>query len=159
MTDLRDDGRTRPAHRVAATALRITDERGRALPGAQIRIRQTRQAFLVGCNAFDLCRPELWPLQALYGERFTGLFNYATLPFYWSGYDHTEDLSPKPAYERLRDLIYAGWRQPDRRARTSERGAFRFRGVLGDYEVEAGACRGTFSLRAPVPSETVVRVR
>jgi hypothetical protein len=70
------------------------------------------------------------------------------------------DMSPKPAYERLRELIKGKW-WTDVEVRTGEQAALRFQGFLGHYEVQASlAARrlaGRFVLdRGP---ETTIDVR
>ena len=47
--------------------------------------RGPRQGFLFGCNFFG------YPQQGEdYAEKFVGLFNFATLPFYWRGFEPEE---------------------------------------------------------------------
>lgn len=84
---------------------------GRAVPGATVRIAQTRHRFLFGCNIFlwrplrgdgsadpkGLQRgfrsnmPENTKWQIAYRQRFADLFNYASLPFYWWAYEPQPD--------------------------------------------------------------------
>ncbi len=58
------------------------------------------------------------------------------------------DLSPKPAYERLLDLVRRRW-WTEREETTGADGVVRVRGFFGDYEVEAayGGKRGSCSAR------------
>jgi GH35 family endo-1,4-beta-xylanase len=65
----------------------VRDASGKAVPGATVRVRQTRHAFLFGCNIFALNPDDASPLQRLYQERFKAVFNFATLPFYWGSYE------------------------------------------------------------------------
>jgi len=78
----------------------VVDAAGRPVPGAEIRVEQTRHAFLFGCNIFK------WQdergdarLTADYRRRFAELLNYATLPFYWPFY---EPQPGRPQHERAR---------------------------------------------------------
>jgi GH35 family endo-1,4-beta-xylanase len=50
-------------------------------------VEQTRHAFLFGCNAFPLLGWEDPKQEAAYEQAFIGLFNYATLGFYWGSYE------------------------------------------------------------------------
>jgi endo-1,4-beta-xylanase len=47
------------------------------------------------------------------------------------------DMSPKPAYERLCELVKGKW-WTDLQAKTGAEGSFAFLGFLGDYEIQAG---------------------
>ena len=78
------------AHRTAQVALNVTDAAGRPLARAPITIRQRRHKFLFGCNVFMLGRCGDDALEREYRSLFSGLFNYATLPFYWQRYEPTE---------------------------------------------------------------------
>ncbi len=47
------------AHRKGKVVLHFQDKEGRALAGKAVEVRQKKQEFLFGCNAFDtleLCR-------------------------------------------------------------------------------------------------------
>jgi endo-1,4-beta-xylanase len=81
-------------HRKADAVIRVVDAAGKPVPGARVKVEQTRHEFLFGCNIF------LWgndessrsrgigrEAQADYRRRFAELFNYATLPFYWPSYE------------------------------------------------------------------------
>jgi GH35 family endo-1,4-beta-xylanase len=54
---------------------------------ATVQVEQTSHEFLFGCNIFGLRLDDTLSLQQAYQQRFTALFNYATLPFYWSSYE------------------------------------------------------------------------
>ena len=80
------------AHRKVKKKIRFADAQGKALSGQQIRIRQTNHAFLFGCGAFDFM-PYVVRGRENYKEltdRWLEVFNYATLPFYWGGYEREE---------------------------------------------------------------------
>lgn len=100
-------------YRKADVTIKVTDRQGRAVPGAQVEVEQTRHAFLFGCNIF--------PLFSYQGERhekytsqFTTLFNYATLAFYWGAYEPERGRKGREAQERIarwckeRDIVTKG---------------------------------------------------
>jgi endo-1,4-beta-xylanase len=70
------------AIRKAPAQIQVVDAKGNPIAGASVRVAQRRHAFLFGCNAFGFYFHSEQPHQ-LYAERFSALFNYATLPFYW----------------------------------------------------------------------------
>ncbi len=73
-------------HRKADAEVRVVGADGRPVPGAEVRVEQTRHAFLFGANFFLWGRlPE--DLEERYRARFAALLNYATLPFYWPRYE------------------------------------------------------------------------
>ncbi len=66
----------------------LVDESGGPLPeGTPVRILQTRHAFLFGANLFLLGRARTESQNREYERRFSELFNFATLPFYWWTYE------------------------------------------------------------------------
>jgi len=73
-------------YRKADATVRVIDPRGRPVAGAQVQVRQVRHAFLFGCNAFHVLSYKDPAQEAAYEREFAALFNYATLPFYWSTY-------------------------------------------------------------------------
>ncbi len=76
--------------RTAQVTLTVTDADGEALADAEVTVRMVRHKFLFGCNIFAL-KPSSTSKDALaYGERFSGLLNFATLPFYWRSYERSE---------------------------------------------------------------------
>jgi len=91
-------------YRQGTLAVRVVDSRGKPVPGATVRLAQTRHAFLFGCNFFGLDPADPSPAQKAYQTEFTGLLNYATLPFYWGSFEGTRG---KPDYARLQTL--AAW--------------------------------------------------
>jgi hypothetical protein len=68
--------------RKAPVQLKVVDAEGNPVAGASVSIEQLRHSFLFGCNAF---RFYIHPGEQnqVYADRFSALFNYATLPFYW----------------------------------------------------------------------------
>ena len=91
-------------YRKGTLTVRVVDRRGRPVPGVSVHLAQTRHAFLFGCNFFGLNPADMSPVQKAYQTEFTGLFNYATLPFYWGAFESTQG---KPDYARLQTL--AAW--------------------------------------------------
>ncbi len=76
----------------------VRDAAGNPVPDADVRVEMTRSEFLFGCNIFSLRPDSTEPWQIAYQKEFTALLNYATLPFYWGGFERERG---KPQYERL----------------------------------------------------------
>jgi len=74
-------------HRTAAATVTVTDAEGNPLADTAVTVQQTRHMFLFGCNVFLLNWIEDPQLEAVYEQGFAGLFNFATLPFYWGNYE------------------------------------------------------------------------
>lgn len=85
-------------YRMADLTVQVRDAHGRPLDGAGVDVEQTRHAFLFGCNIFGLRPGDTDPSQLTYQKRFADLFNYATLPFYWSSFEPEQG---HPEYARL----------------------------------------------------------
>ena len=85
-------------YRTARTVVRVVDERGKPVVGARVRAEQTAHAFLFGCNVFPVLGYDDPAREAAYEQRFAGLLNFATLPFYWGGYE------PDPGVTRAEKL-------------------------------------------------------
>jgi endo-1,4-beta-xylanase len=75
------------AHRTAEITLTVTDAAGKAMAGREVTVGQTGHKFLFGCNAFGVDPNNDTAGQVAYRKRFAELLNYATLPFYWGGYE------------------------------------------------------------------------
>ena len=91
-------------YRTAEVTLRVTDAAGKPVAGTDVAIEMVRHKFLFGCNAFMLERCGTNSLDQRYAQRFSALFNYATLPFYWNAYE------PRPGRtEQARLTKMAGW--------------------------------------------------
>ena len=83
-------------HRKAEARLQILNPDGSPAAGRSVRVDQVSHQFLFGCGAFDavdLMKTEdeqkrLFLLDRM--EKWFGLFNYGTLPFYWGRYEPKE---------------------------------------------------------------------
>ena len=59
-----------------------------------------------------------------------------------------KDMSPKPAYETLMEMVRKEWWTGPTALKTDATGNVRFHGFLGDYAVESGSARGTAAVSA-----------
>jgi GH35 family endo-1,4-beta-xylanase len=73
-------------YRTADLTVEVVDQQGKPVDGAEVEVRQTRHAFLFGCNIFAWQQPTPEDC-AQYRDQYEALLNYATLPFYWRGYE------------------------------------------------------------------------
>ena len=93
------------AHRLVEATLTLLDGDGQRVAGQPVRVSQRRHAFKFGCTGFEaipLANDELAGedrerVAALY-DRWLELFNTATLPFYWAGFEPQRGM---PATRRL----------------------------------------------------------
>jgi hypothetical protein len=74
-------------HRMGDITIKVTDTNGRPVAGAKVEVEMLRHQFLFGCNIFMWGRFQNPRDDEIYRQRFADLFNYATLPFYWRGYE------------------------------------------------------------------------
>ncbi|MFH1924272.1 MAG: endo-1,4-beta-xylanase [Planctomycetota bacterium] len=88
-------------HRKAEATVAVVDASGKPVEGATILVEQTRHAFLFGSNIFAWGSVPNPQTQAAYRERFAELLNFATLPFYWTGY---EPRRGEPAHARTEEV-------------------------------------------------------
>jgi GH35 family endo-1,4-beta-xylanase len=88
-------------HRTAEVTLTVTGAAGKPLANVPVTVRMTRHKFLFGCNGFNLDPAKDDPAQAAYRALFTNLLNYATLPFYWGGFEREQG---RLDTERLMDM-------------------------------------------------------
>ena len=70
-----------------ATVL-VVNAAGVPVTDAVVHINMLRHDFLFGANLFMLNKAG--SLKQAYGDAFARLFNYATLPFYWPGYEPSQ---------------------------------------------------------------------
>lgn len=82
-------------YRKGDAVLRVVDAQGHAIPGARVTIAQTSHDFLFGCNIYMFDHFNDPGKDAQYKQRFADLFNYATVGFYWRGYEWAKG---KPNY-------------------------------------------------------------
>ena len=88
-------------HRRNTVSLQIMNPDGTPAAGRHVQIDQTGHQFLFGCGVFDavdLMKTTDEKEKAFLAERldkWLGLFNYGTLPFYWGRYEPVEG---KPAF-------------------------------------------------------------
>jgi GH35 family endo-1,4-beta-xylanase len=80
---------------------------GKPIPGATVKVEQTRHDFLFGCNFFRFGRISDPEREEAYRQRFSALLNFATLGFYWPYYEPQQG---KPIYEYT-DKV-ADWCRP-----------------------------------------------
>ncbi|MBO4885609.1 MAG: endo-1,4-beta-xylanase [Clostridia bacterium] len=84
------------SHRKAQARLRLLNPDGTPAANRRVTADQTGHAFLFGCGAFDavaLAQPLDEAGRAFLEARmdkWLGLFNYGTLPFYWGRYEPQE---------------------------------------------------------------------
>ena len=83
-------------HRKAGARIQILNPDGSPAAGRSVRVDQVSHQFLFGCGAFDaveLMKTQDSRKQAFLRDRMEkwfGLFNYGTLPFYWGRYEPEE---------------------------------------------------------------------
>ena len=82
-------------NRMSGGVLRVVDQTGAPLPGVEVRVVQTRHEFRFGANIFMLGGFPSAEENSRYEQMYLSLFNYATVPFYWS------DLEPEPGRTRF----------------------------------------------------------
>lgn len=79
---------TQPAHRIGDVDLLLLDERGEPLAERDVEVRQLRHTFGFGCTGFELIDEALGgSVQPGLADDWFGLFDTATLPFYWGEYE------------------------------------------------------------------------
>jgi GH35 family endo-1,4-beta-xylanase len=103
------------AHRVGSATVTVRGADGQPLADRDLVVEQTRHAFGFGNIGFDLvafandeetAEPQVFgqaePAQgAVLAELWLGLFNMATLPFYWAGFE------PRPGEPDTARLLHA----------------------------------------------------
>jgi len=84
------------AHRQSDARLRILNPDGTPAARQQVEVNQVSHRFLFGCGAFDAVEimktddPAKKEFLQQRMEKWFGLFNYGTLPFYWGRYEPAE---------------------------------------------------------------------
>ena len=77
-------------HRLGTVDIVLTDRHGAPLDGAAVRVRQTRHAFDFGCAGFffeRIANGQGTEADDRLAEDWLGLFNTATLSFYWGQFE------------------------------------------------------------------------
>ena len=86
-------------HRKSAIRLQLLNKDGTPVVNQSVKIDQTSHRFLFGCGAFDalaMLSTEDTAEREFLKERvdkWLGLFNYGTLPFYWGRYEPEEGMT------------------------------------------------------------------
>jgi len=89
-------------YRESALTVRVVHGDGKPVRDAKVTVEQLSHDFLFGCNLFMLNRLQPPELERQYRDRFAALFNYATLPFYWAGFEGEQG---KPQYDRIDAMV------------------------------------------------------
>ncbi len=76
--------------RKSRMTITVRDAKGKSVKGALIHIQQYNHAFLFGCNIFPLFSYK-GDQHDTYAKEFSALLNYATLAFYWGGYEPSKN--------------------------------------------------------------------
>lgn len=90
-------------HRMSFATLRFVDRQGKPLPNVEVEVAQVSHDFLFGANVFMLGGFDTPDRNRRFEQTFVSLFNFATVPFYWS------DLEPeqgKPRFAKDSAPIY-----------------------------------------------------
>ena len=91
------------AYRKGLARIRIVDEKGQPISGAEVSLNQKSHDFNFGCTLFLLDEMETAEKNAAYREKFKEVFNYAVAPFYWSDLEPEEG---KPRYAADSPKVY-----------------------------------------------------
>lgn len=83
--------------RKADAAILVTYPDDSPAKDVKVKVEQVNHRFLFGCNIFPLFDYK-GEQHETYGKEFADLLNYATLPFYWGGYE------PKPGVTHAEDV-------------------------------------------------------
>ncbi len=93
-------------NRKGNASISLTDDQGRPVAGARIRVTQTEHEFKYGANLFMLDEFEDPEKNDIYREKFKEIFNLATIPFYWN------DLEPEQGKPRFSEDSPRVYRRP-----------------------------------------------
>lgn len=93
-------------NRKGCFTLVFKDGNGNLLDGVNVKVRQKRHEFRFGCSAFYLDQYEDADSNRKYREKFSELFNYAVIPFYW------DTLEPNEGHPRFDKNSPAVHRRP-----------------------------------------------
>jgi len=93
-------------YRKGDAVIKITGKSGKPISEAKVIVQQQTHEFLFGCNLFVLGQLKTPELNTKYGDAFAHLFNFATIPFYWKGFEPEKG---KPRFSENSSFI---WRRP-----------------------------------------------
>jgi len=82
--------------------INVVDDSDVSISNASINCRQTRHAFLFGCNIYAFKSIGSEEENEIYRSHFAELFNFATLGFYWRGYEPEQG---KPRYADTEQVL------------------------------------------------------
>ena len=83
-------------YRKGDAVIRVVDKNGRPIEGASVKVEQLTHDFLFGCNIYTFGHYPTPEANERYNQEFKHIFNYATLPFYWRGF---EGIRGRPSYQ------------------------------------------------------------
>lgn len=89
------------SHRKATARLRLANADGTPIAGRPVDVRQTSHQFLFGCGVFEAVEmmkshsDEQRDFLQQRVDKWLGLFNYGTLPFYWGRYEPEQGKTAK----------------------------------------------------------------
>jgi len=89
------------SNRTAQVTITLLNQEHQSLTNTTITISHVRHNFLFGCNAFMLNSCPETKLETAYRDHFKGLFNFATLPFYWSAYEKKPGKTSQAAIAKM----------------------------------------------------------
>ena len=99
--DWKDEADSRiEKHRKADVTIRVTVA-GQPVSGAEVSLKMIEHDFLFGCNIFKWGRCQSPEENEFYNRRFSELFNFATLGFYWWAYEPRIDVPDYPYSEQV----------------------------------------------------------
>ena len=90
-------------YRKGRGTIRLLDRGGAPVANAKVKVKQIGHAFRFGANLFMLDELESEEKNEAYRERFSDLFNMATLPFYWDALEPERGMT---RYEKDSPKIY-----------------------------------------------------
>ena len=93
--------------RTAAGRYTFVNSKNEPIANVSVQIKLKRHEFKLGCNAFRLGNMETSALQDAYGERFSALLNYATLPFYWGSYENQKGVTSEQRLQSMAEWCRA----------------------------------------------------
>ena len=109
------------SHRKAQAKIQLKGSDGKPLANTKVHINQINHEFLFGCGAFETLPYTSEETDAASRTRledrmqkWLGLFNYGTLPFYWGGFEpeegspHTEQLMAAAKFLKSKDVTVKG---------------------------------------------------